>query len=804
MKITYNWLKEFLEGLENYSPSDIAYKLTMSGTEVKKLEYIGEKYKDMVIAKIVSFMKHPDADKLSICKVSTGKDILNIVCGAKNFKVNDIVVLALEGAKVGDFTIKKSKIRGEYSEGMMCSEKELGLSQESDGILILEDDYIIGESFAKQTGLDDWVFEIEVTPNRPDCLSVVGIAREISACMELSLKLPEYENHANPFADNKFKIKIKDYKLCPRYSAKIFNNVIKNKTPFWMRNRLAVCDIRSVDLVVDLTNYVMLETGQPLHAFDADLLSSNEIMIRQAVQGESITLIDGSIKNLDENMIIIADEKHPVAIAGIMGGKNTEINDKTKNVFLESANFYGPSIMKTSKKIGLRSEASNRFEKKIDPNLTVNAIKRFGNLLESITGQKYVSCIYDEHNEIDRHRIINLRSKKIKQILGMNMKNSVASKILEKLGIKNDIKDDYIRASVPSFRFEDIEREIDLVEEVARVYGFENITTRELESKFRQGKYTYKQKTLQDIKDALVSRGFNEVINYSFIGLKELIFFGLDKEKEFKNYVRIFNPLNEDFEILRTSLLQSLMANVKNNVAKKTNDIRIFEISKVFLKSNLKETNLPEEATKLAVLISGKANIKNWNNSERFFDFYDLKGILEYLFEKFKCKDRLLVSNNEYKFFHPVISGNINFDDESIGVIGKMHPQLINAMDIKQDVFYFELDLDKFIKKSKKEKKFNPIPQFPSISIDLAVVIDENIASLEVEKEIYKNGGKILRNLRLFDFYKGKQVEDGKKSLAYSLEFRADDRTLKDVEVEIISKRIIENLDKKLGAKLRQ
>ncbi|MHB1348199.1 MAG: phenylalanine--tRNA ligase subunit beta, partial [Candidatus Humimicrobiaceae bacterium] len=389
MKITYNWLKEFVEGLERYSPQEIAYKLTMSGTEVKKLEYAGEKYENIIIARIESFTRHPNADKLSVCKVTTGTEILNIVCGASNFKENDIVALALENAKIGDFTIKKSRIRGEFSEGMMCSEKELGLSQESEGILILSEDYTIGDDFAAQTGLDDWVFEIEVTPNRPDCLSVTGIAREICAITDLEFKYYRYEFEDEINIDKNFNIDIKDFNLCPRYSSKIFKDISSNKTPFWLKNRLLLSDVRSVDLIVDLTNYVMIETGQPLHAFDADLLASNRIIIRPAVSGENITAIDGTNRILDEGTIVIADEASPVAIAGIMGGKNTEINEKTKNVFLESANFFGPSIMKASKKLGLRSEASNRFEKKIDPLLTLTAIKRFEELLTNITGQEF-------------------------------------------------------------------------------------------------------------------------------------------------------------------------------------------------------------------------------------------------------------------------------------------------------------------------------------------------------------------------------------------------------------------------------
>jgi len=804
VKITYNWLKEFITGLERYSPQEIAYKLTMSGTEIKKLEYAGERYKNIIIAQIESFVKHPNADKLSLCKVNTGSQVLSIVCGANNFKEKDKVALALENAKIGDFTIKKSKIRGEFSEGMMCSEKELGLSQESEGILILNGNYALGGNFAEQAGLDDWVFEIEVTPNRPDCLSVTGIAREICAITGLEFKYYRYsfENEIN--IDKGFSIEIRDFKLCPRYSSKIFKNILNNKTPSWIKNRLLLSDVRSVDLIVDLTNYVMIETGQPLHAFDADLLASNKIIIRPAFPNEFIISIDGTKRALDEGTIVIADEKGPVAIAGIMGGKNTEINEKTKNVFLESANFFGPSIMKSSKKIGLRSEASNRFEKKIDPLLTLTAIKRFEELLSDITGQEFDKAIYDSYLDINRERNIDLRLKKVKQVLGIDIEDKKISNILAGLGIRNYIDSDKISALIPSFRFEDLEREIDLVEEIARIYGFENIPTQQLDFKSGYGKYSFNQKKLIEVRQALENAGLNEVINYSFIGLKEFKFFKLDEEKDYKDYTKILNPLNEDFEILRTSLIQSLVKNLKDNISRKIQDLRIFEISKIFLKDQSSKNKLPLEKTKLAILFSGKANLKSWNSSERVYDFYDLKGLLEYLFLKFRLKEKLQIKTNEYKFFHPAISGDIYLEKEKLGILGKIHPELIDMLDIKQDVYFMEMDLDIFIDKTNIEKKFTQIPQFPSNSIDLAIVIGEEVENKEVEEEIYKNCGNMLVSLRLFDLYKGKQFEEGKKSLAYSLEFRAPDRTLKDLEIDIISKRIINSLSKRFDAKLRQ
>ena len=804
MKITYNWLKEFIDGLDNYSPQEIAHKLTMSGTEIKKIEHAGEKYKNIIVARVESFIKHPNADKLSLCKVDIGTEILNIVCGADNFKEKDMVALALEGAKIGDFTIKKSRIRGEYSEGMMCSEKELGLSQESDGILILEGDYRIGESFAKQVGLDDWIFEIEVTPNRPDCLSVTGIAREVCALTGLEFKYYRYsfENEIN--IDKDFKIEIKDFKLCPRYSSKIFKNILNNKTPFWMKNRLLLSDVRTIDLIVDLTNYVMIEVGQPLHAFDSDLLYSSKIIIRPSSANESIITIDGNTRMLDEETIVIADEKGPVAVAGIMGGKETEINEKTKNVFLESANFYGPSIMRTSKKIGLRSEASNRFEKKIDPLLTLTAIKRFEELLTEITGQEFDKPIYDSYLDVNRERNIDLRFKKIKQVLGIDIEDKKVSEILERLGIRNSASSDGISALVPSFRFEDLEREIDLVEEVARIYGFENIPTQQLDLKSGQGKYSFIQKKIIEVRQTLEDAGLNEVINYSFIGLKEFKFFNLDKETDYKDYIKILNPLNEDFEILRTSLIQSLVKNMVDNITRKTQDLRIFEISKIFLKDYAGHSKLPLEKTRLAVLFSGRASLKSLNSSERMCDFYDLKGLIEYLFKKFKLTDRLKITVNEYKFFHPAIGGDIYYKNEKLGIIGKIHPKLIDMLDAKQDAYYMEIDLDSFIDKTNIEKKFSPIPQFPSIDIDLAIVINEDVLNSDIEEEIYKNCGTMLASLRLFDLYKGRQIEEGKKSLAYSLEFRAPDRTLKDIEIDIISKRIIASLSRRFGANLRQ
>ncbi len=802
MKVTLNWIKEFIDS-DKLDPENIAEILTMSGTEVKKVEHAGGKYKNIVIGRIVDFSPHPNADKLSVCKVDIGSKKLNIVCGAKNFKSQDIVVVALAGANILNTTIRENKIRGVFSEGMMCSEMELGISPESEGIMILDDSYRVGEDFAKSVGLDDTVFDLEVTPNRPDCLSAIGIARELSSLVKADLVVFGYgfQNELNINSD--FEIVIENYTLCPRYSAKIFYEIPTAKSPLWMKNRLILCDIRPVNLIVDLTNYVMLETGQPLHAFDKDLLYSNKIIVREAKSGEKIKTIDDDVRNLSEGMIVIADEKKPVAIAGIMGGKETEINAETKNVLLESANFNGPAVMRTSKKLGLRSEASNRFEKKLDPELTVLAIKRFEDILQRITGCNIKKGIYDSFKKTCRQRKVNLRVAHVERILGTEIKADSISDILTGLKINNEIKGDVIEAVVPSFRFEDLEREIDLIEEVARIYGYNKFDSMPPVSSLKRGKYNFYQKTVKNLRQSLCSIGLNEVINYSF--MSEALFkkFKLNLENKYKDAVEVLNPITEDFKLLKTSLLPAMVKNVKSNINYNIKDIGIFEISKVFRKN--KDSKIPTETNMLGIMITGVSNIKSWAEEERYYDYYDLKGILEYIHNKFYRNGNIRIAEKEYKFLHPKISGDVIIDDDvNAGIIGRVHPAIVEDMGIKQGVYYLELNLDKFIKNVSGIKKYKSIPLFPSIEIDIAVVVDEDIKNEDIENEIKNNGTALLKEIKLFDIYRGKQVEPGKKSMAYSLSFREENRTLKDSEVEIIIKRILEGLGKKFNAKLRE
>jgi phenylalanyl-tRNA synthetase beta chain len=801
LKVTLNWIGEFLD-TGRLEPENIASALTMSGTEVKSVEYIGSKYKDIIIGKIIDFSPHPDADKLYLCKVDTGSGKLNIICGARNFKKEDIVAVALPGAKINDVIIKKSIIRGQVSEGMICSEMELDLSSDSEGIMILDSGFKIGESFSKSVGLDDVVLELEITPNRPDCLSVIGIAREISALTGEELIIPGYDSKKKLNINSGFDIKIEDYNLCPRYSAKIFKDLPNVQSPLWLKKRLILCDVRPVDLIVDLTNYVMLETGQPLHAFDKDLLYSGKIIVRRAKKGEKIKTIDESIRILDDDALVIADEDKAVAIAGIMGGKDTEISKDTKNVLLESANFNGPSIMRTSKKLGLRSEASNRFEKKIDPMLTVFALERFEDILNKVAGFKTEECIFDNFKKTNRERKIVLRAEKVGQILGKDIDKGLMSGILTNLKINNNIEGNTIKAIIPSFRYEDLEREIDLIEEIARIYGYDKLNSIPTAASDRRGRYSPYQKAIKDIRQTLCNIGLVEVINYSFISAETLKKFKLNLEKEYKDTVEILNPINEDFKLLRPMLLPALMKNVKDNINHSIKDIRIFEISKVFKKN--RSDKLPLEENILGVILTGKAVKKEWNEKERVFDFYDLKGILECICLKYYPAGSLKIEESQYCFFHPKIGGTINVGGISMGIIGKVHPLIIEDTETGQDVYYMELNLDKFINNIKDTKKYKTVPAFPSIDIDLAIVVDGKIKSEDLVNEIKESGTELLKNIRLFDIYRGEQIEKSKKSMAYSLNFRDDARTLKDIEIEIIVNRILENLSKKFNARIRE
>jgi phenylalanyl-tRNA synthetase beta chain len=800
VKVTVNWLKEFLD-TDEIDAKNIAQLLTMSGTEVKKIEYIGEKYKGIVVGKVIEYSLHPNADKLFVCKVDIGNKILNIVCGAKNFKIEDKVAVALEGARVDNIVIKKSKLRGVFSEGMMCSEMELGISLDASGIMILSKDYKVGSDFAKSVGLDDISMELEITPNRPDCLSIIGIAREISAIKNIDLIVPQYDWLKEININSDIKILVKDYSLCPRYSAKVFYNIPDNNSPMWLRNRLNLCDVRPVNLVVDLTNYVMIETGQPLHAFDKDMLYSSKIIIREAEEGEKIKTIDDNDRKLEKGMLLIADEKNPIAIAGVMGGKETEINTATKNILLESANFNGPSIMRTSKKIGLRTEASNRFEKKLDPMMTIFAIKRFEYLLKRITNCDFGIGIYDNSKEIKRQRKINLRLGEVKKILGKDIGKDNISNILTGLKIENKIKGNIIESIVPSFRFEDLGREIDLIEEVARIYGYNNFDSTPPDSILREGGYSFYQRIVRDVRAVLCNIGLYEVINYSFVSEELKKKFKLDFEDAYKNTVKVLNPINEDFAYLRSSLLPSMTMNIKDNINRKIKDIRIYEISKVFRKKL--KSKLPLEINTLGIMLTGKVAVKNWYGKGKNCNYYSLKGILEYLYNKYYNLGSLDIKEKEYKFFHPRISADVVLNNEGMGIIGKVHPILLEEMDIKQDVYYLEINLDKFIENIKIKKQFKSVPVFPSIEIDLAIVVDENVKSSNVEKEIRNTETEILEEITLFDIYRGEQIKSGKKSLAYSLVFRDNKRTLKDVEVEIIIQRILENLGKKYNARVR-
>jgi phenylalanyl-tRNA synthetase beta chain len=553
--------------------------------------------------------------------------------------------------------------------------------------------------------------------------------------------------------------------------------------------------------MVDLTNYVMLETGQPLHAFDGDLLYSKKIIVRNGLKNEKIRTIDDTLRDLDQEDLVIADEEKAVALAGVMGGKETEVNDNTRNVLLESANFSGPLIMRTSQNTGLRSEASNRFEKKIDAELTIYALGRFEQLLREITGYELEVPVYDNDSGAKRKRKLKLRAEKTAQVLGQEIDSKTIAKILGSLGIKTSIKNDELKVEVPSFRFEDLEREIDLVEEVARIYGYNKIKSRPtIIGSGSRGKYSQAQANIKCIRNMLANAGLNEVINYSFIGMDDYKSARLNRENDFNKYISIANPINEDFCIMRTSLLPSLLGTVKNNINRNQNNISIFEIAKTFHESG---RELPDETMRLGILLTGSIQPKGWLQEERDSDLYDIKGIVESLVGKFYTNPSLDIAEKEYSFFHPRMSADIIISSAKTGIMGRVHPGIIEDLELGQDIFYAEIDLDMFNKNIEGIKHYNKISSFPPIDIDLAIVVDKGIKNTDIIDTIRSNGSQLLKEVSLFDIYEGEQIEKGKKSMAYSLSFRAKDRTLKDKEVEIIVNRIVEELEKGFNASLR-
>jgi phenylalanyl-tRNA synthetase beta chain len=818
MKISLNWIRNYVD--INIPPDDLATKLTLVGLEVENIDYLGDKYKNFVIGKVLQVSKHPNADKLTVCDVLIAKEEVKVVCGAPNVAAGQKVVVGLPGAVVPHnqhdpegkpFTLSKTAVRGFVSNGMICSEYELGLGDDKDGILVLSDKVKEGIELAAYLGLNDVVFEVGITPNRPDCLSHIGIAREIAAVLNKNLKIPkialkEYKDSSTHSA----KVVIKDKVNCPRYTARVIKDIKVAPSPGWLQNYLTAIGIRPINNIVDVTNFVLMETGHPLHAFDYDKLAGHTIIVRDSLDGEHFTALDGKGRELKSGMLLICDAEKPVALAGVMGGLNSEISDTTKNLLIESAYFNPRSIRKTSKLLGLSSDASQRFERGADPNITGYAVDRAAQLIFEIAGGKILKNQIDVYPKTMKRSTVKVSLATANNIIGTNLTSTKVIKLLANIGLvepaqkKKKIKSDLMKFEIPTFR-PDIEREIDVIEEIARLYGYDNIETK-IQSLIQYSTRVPKLDLNDKIREWLVGKGFNEITTNSLQKLEFVSEQWLPDGYSANNVVKIINPISKDMSAMRTSLIPSMLGVIRHNIYQQQKNLNLFEFGKIYFKNRLIQNDdfVPGyfEDEILILAKTGLFENPHWASKDEFSDIFDIKGSVEDLFSK--------ILLDKYKFIPYSISKalldvalNIEIENVVVGYIGKVHKDILLKHDIEQDVFLAQLNTAALSKYVSREKRYHPLPSFPMIIRDLAFMVEKSVAVAELSDSIKSVSGNLLKSVELFDLYAGDQIESSKKSCAFTLQFLSEERTLTENEIEQIVNKIVLALSLKYNAVLR-
>ncbi|HHY42910.1 MAG TPA: phenylalanine--tRNA ligase subunit beta [Thermoanaerobacterales bacterium] len=798
MLVPIRWLKDFVD-----VPNDInelSKRLTMSGSNVEGIEHYGKEISNVVIGLITKVEKHPNADKLLVVQVNVGTEELQVVTGATNIKEGDKVPVALHGATIaGGKKIKKSKLRQVESAGMLCSAEELGFDDHGlpkevqEGIFILPENAPVGADIKEYLNLEDTVIDFEITPNRSDCLSITGMAREVAATFKLDFNVPAIclKEESEKAAQDVAKIYIEAEDLCHRYVARIVEDVVIKPSPLWMQRRLQTCGVRPINNIVDITNYVMLELGQPLHAFDFDKVEGGTIIVRRGKPLEKLDTLDGVTRDLNENMLVIADINKPLAVAGVMGGANSEITPTTTRILLESANFLGSSIRQTSRQLGLRSESSMRFEKGIDPNLCLKAANRACELIEQLGAGKVLKGYVDVFPRKTCSKVVPFNPERINKVLGTNISADEMVDILNRLEIKVNTTSDGFEAIVPSFRM-DITQEADIVEEIARIYGYDRLPITLPEGNVTHGRLNSQQKYLNDIKDLLVHNGYSEIYTYSFVSPKVFDNINAPKESDLRQVITLLNPLGEDHSIMRTTLIPNMLDVVSFNLSHKAHDLKLFEVGAVYLPKKLPLSELPYENKRISIGLCGDT-----------IDFYDLKQIIETIFNKLQIRDYKFIQSRHFAF-HTGRCACIEIDGQEIGYAGEVHPDVLENYEISKKTYLAELNLDTILSKASRKIVFKPLPKFPASDRDLAIVVKERILADDIISTIKEIGGELLEKVELFDVYQGSQIAKGYKSMAFSLIFRAEDRTLTDKEVNDIIEKIQTGLYEKFDATLRK
>ena len=805
MKISHNWLKEYIA--IRMKPSQLAEQLSMIGLEVEGFENLAAKYEGFVVAHVLESAKHPHADRLTVCKVNVGREALQIVCGAPNVQAGQKVAIGLVGATVPrdqhdpdgkPFVLSQVHIRGVQSNGMICSEYELGLGDDANEILVLDPKAKPGTPLAKYLGLTDVVYSMEVTANRGDWLSHIGVAREIQVIADAKASLPKIaiRESKTPVAKHAT-IKIVDASKCRRYVSRVVKNVRVGPSPKWMQDRLTAIGLRPINNIVDITNYVLMETGQPLHAFDYDMLASHTIVVKCAKEGERFTTLDGKERDLRADTLMICDAERPIAIAGVMGGANTEISDRTTDVLIESANFEPGSIRRTSKYLGLSTDASQRFERGVDIEMSLYAANRAAQLLQQLAGGEVLKGTIDVYPRKLRSRQVSLRVSRTNAVLGTELSQTEIIGFLKRLEVKAVKQSkELVTFVVPGFRY-DLVEEIDLIEEVARAYGYDKIETKTRTTvDFTKPLNTY---SIQEgLRDYLIGAGFNEMLTYSLQDKAK----GLMTEEK---AVEVLNPVSAEASVLRTSMIPGALTVVQHNRAHGMTDLRLFEIGDVFsLRGGKPTDSLADfaEDERLILLLNGSNVPQQYGSDHHEVDFYDLKGEVEALLSKF-CLDkyRFISYDTASALIESALAVEIN--GTYAGLLGKIGKSIAERFDIDTAVFVCELRTSALEGNNSSEKKLKQLPRFPSVHRDLAFVVDLEMQHEVVARTIREAGGTLLANLVLFDLYQGDQVGAGKKSLAYSLEFQPLDRTLTDREIDAEVSRIVQRVEEACKAKLR-
>ncbi|RMG60839.1 MAG: phenylalanine--tRNA ligase subunit beta, partial [Deltaproteobacteria bacterium] len=788
MKILFSWLKEFVDVPD--TPENLADRLTMAGIEASSVEYLGKGFDNLVVARIEKIEKHPNADRLSLCQVWDGERTRPIVCGATNIREGDIVPLALPGAVLpGGIEIRKAKIRGVVSEGMMCSEKELGLSEDHSGIMILPEEAAVGSPVRDALFLDDYLIEVEITPNRGDCLSVLGVAREVSALYGIPLKKPKISFPEEGEDVTKVaSVQIKDLDLCPRYSSRVVSGVKIAPSPLWMQQRLRLCGIRPINNVVDVTNYILLELGQPMHAFDLDLLEGAAIVVKRAGERMKFTTLDGMERDIEPDDLLIWDGKRPVALAGIMGGENTEVRETTTRVLFESAHFTPLTIRKTSRRLGLSTESSYRFERGVDPAGTLYAAERAVTLLAGMTDLVVHRGFIDVRERDDFSRSVPLRVERASKIAGLPFTREDAREILSGLGCEvKDGEGGTLSVTVPPHRF-DLEREIDLVEELVRIRGYGEVPTtypsaRAPHTSKDHDFFLFREKTAE----ILSTLGFSECVTFSFMSGKlyeTMKKFLPDFEEE---PIRIANPISEETQVMRPSLFPGLVKALSHNLSHYERDVRIFEAGKVF--SRAMKESLYEEY-RVGFILSGDLYPKTHVNRGREVDFLFARSVLENLFSRLGKRETVIAPAKTPPLFEEGESCIIIIDGKTIGYIGKVHSEVLKIFDLERDFYYCEFSLTKLFDVPEKTAKFTPISKYPPVERDLSFVLPYDIPVGDIV-EYVKRVHEFVRKVYVFDVFVSEKLGAGKKSVGLRIIFQSDDRTLTDRDVDDIHKTIV-------------